>query len=378
MALVHDVVVLGVGGMGSAATFHLARRGLSVVAVEQNDLAHDLGSSHGLTRIIRLAYYEDPSYVPLLRRAFALWRDLELESGERLLHITGAIDAGVPGSRVFEGSLESCRVHGLPHEVLTAEEVNRRFPGYRLPAGFRAVFQPDGGFLEPEQCIRAFARLSLGLRASVITGQKAIGWSREPGGVIVHLDDREIRARQLVVTAGAWMPKLVPSLAPLLRPERQVVAWFAVRDDDEFATDRFPVFVMNTSDGHFYGFPQFSVPGFKIGKYHHRSEVIDPDDMNRTVSAEDVEVLRDCVRTIFPTADGAVLRSSTCIFTNTPDEHFIIDRLPEAPEVLVVSACSGHGFKFCSVIGEVVADLVTGGSTRHDLSLFRLQRFGGT
>ena len=361
--------------MGSAAAYHLARRGLSVVAVEQNDLAHDRGSSHGLTRIIRLAYYEDPSYVPLLRRAFELWRDLENESGEELLHVTGAIDAGVPGSRVFEGSLESCRVHGLPNEVLTAEEANRRFPGYHLPRDFKAVFQPDGGFLEPEKCIRAFARLSLGLRASIITGHKVHGWSREDGGVTVQLDDRVIHARQLVVTAGAWIPKLAPSLAPLLRPERQVVAWFAVSDDASFAADRFPVFVMNTPDGHFYGFPQFGVPGFKIGKYHHRSELVDPDDMNREVSADDVAVLRDCVRSIFPTADGEVLRSSTCIFTNTPDEHFIIDRLPEAPEVLVVSACSGHGFKFCSVIGEVVADLVDAGATRHDLSLFRLARF---
>jgi sarcosine oxidase len=363
--------------MGSAAALHLARRGLSVVAVEQDELAHDRGSSHGLTRIIRLAYYEHPSYVPLLHRAFALWRELEQESGEQVLHVTGAIDAGVPGSRVFEGSLESCRVHGLRHEVLGAEEVNRRFPGYRLPRAFRAVFQPDGGFLEPEKCIRACARLSSGLGATLITGQAVRGWSRDAGGIIVHLDDRELRARQLVVTAGAWTPKLVPSLAPLLRPERQVVAWFAVGDADAFATDRFPVFVMNTPDGHFYGFPQFGVPGFKIGKYHHRSEVIDPDAMNRVVDADDVAVLRDCVRSIFPAADGPVLRSSTCIFTNTPDEHFIIDRLPDAPEVLVVSACSGHGFKFCSVIGEVVADLVTDGSTRHDLSLFRLERFPG-
>jgi sarcosine oxidase len=371
----YDVAVLGVGGMGSAALWQLARRGLSVVGVEQNGLAHNRGSSHGLTRIIRLAYFEDPSYVPLLRRAFALWRELEQESGEQLLHVTGAIDAGVPGSRVFEGSLESCRVHGLPHEVLGAMELNRRFPGYRLPPDFKAVFQPDGGFLEPEKCIRACARLSTAGGAEVITGQRVLGWSRDAGGVLVYLDDREIRARQLIVSAGAWTPKLIPSLSPLLRPERQVVAWFGVSDDDAFATDRFPVFVMNTPEGHFYGFPQFGVPGFKIGKYHHRSELVDPDNMNRVVDDEDVAVLRDCVRSIFPAANGPVVQSSTCIFTNTPDEHFMIDRLPDAPEVLVVSACSGHGFKFCSVIGEIVADLVSTGSTRHDVSLFRLARF---
>ncbi len=378
MQTTYDVAVLGVGGMGSAAVWQLARRGLSVVGIEQNDLAHSRGSSHGLTRIIRLAYFEDPSYIPLLRRAFALWRELEQESGEQLLHVTGAIDAGLPGSRVFEGSVESCRVHGLRHEILDADEVNRRFPGYHLPRDFKAVFQPDGGFLEPEKCIRACARLSAGSGAEVMTRQKVHGWSRDAGEVLVHLDDRDIRARQIVVTAGAWTPRLVPSLSPLLLPERQVVAWFAVSDDDAFATNHFPVFVMTTPDGHFYGFPQFGVPGFKIGKYHHRSESVDPDTMNRVVDDEDVAVLRDCVRSIFPAADGPVVQSSTCIFTNTPDEHFIIDRLPEAPEVLVVSACSGHGFKFCSVIGEIVADLVADGRTRHDLSLFRLERFRGT
>lgn len=362
--------------MGSAAAYHLARRGLSVVAVEQNGIAHDRGSSHGLTRIIRLAYYEHPSYVPLLRRAFTLWRDLERESGQRLLHVTGAIDAGPLHSRVFEGSLESCRVHGLPHEVLSAEQVNHRFPGYRLPADFRAVFQPDGGFLEPERCIRSHVELSLGLGATVVTGQRVHGWSRDGSGVTLRLETGEIRARQLVVTAGAWIPQLIPSLAGLLRPERQVVAWFAVENDADFALDRFPVFVMNTGDGHFYGFPQFDVPGFKIGKYHHRSELVDPDSMNRSVDADDEAVLRDCVQSIFPKANGPVLRASTCIFTNTPDEHFIIDRLPNSPEVLVISACSGHGFKFCSVVGEIVADLVSDGRTQHDLGLFQLARFG--
>lgn len=363
--------------MGSAAAYHLARRGLSVVAIERHAPGHDRGSSHGLSRIIRLAYFEHPSYVPLLRRAFTLWRELEDASQEQLLHITGAIDAGMPGSRVFEGSLESCQVHGLRHEVLSAEQVNKRFPGYRLPTGFMAVFQPDGGFLEPEKCLQAYARLAAAEGAQVRVGAPARGWSRSTDGVVIHLENEDIRARQLVVCAGAWTPALVPSLAPLLRPERQVVAWFEVHEHDSFPPGRFPVFVMTTPSGTFYGFPEFGVPGFKIGKYHHRSEAADPDTMSRVVNASDEAVLRECVRSVFPGADGPVVRSSTCLFTNTPDEHFIIDRLPESPQVLVVSACSGHGFKFCSVIGEVVADLVSAGSTRHDLSLFRLDRFGG-
>ena len=361
--------------MGSAAAYHLARRGLSVLALEQHTLGHDRGSSHGLSRIIRLAYFEHPSYVPLLRRSFTLWRELENETGERLLHVTGAVDAGLPGSRVLEGSLQSCRLHGLQHELLSAEDVNRRFPGYHLPPGYRAVLQPDGGFLEPEKCIRSHAASASGRGAEIRTGVQVHGWSRMNNGVVIRLPDEDIRARQLVICAGAWTPALVPSLAPLLRPERQVVAWFAVTDDDVFAPGRFPVFVMQTPEGYYYGFPQYGVPGFKIGKYHHRAESVDPDTMDRSVNADDEAVLRGCVRSFFPAADGERLRASVCIFTNTPDEHFIIDRLPGAPEVLVVSACSGHGFKFCSVIGEIVADLVTRGETTQDVSLFKLDRF---
>ena len=372
----YDVAILGVGGMGSATAYQLAKRGLSVVAIEQFEPGHDRGSSHGLSRIIRLAYFEHPSYVPLLRRAFELWRELEEESGERLLHVTGGIDAGPPGSRVVEGSLESCRVHRIRHEVLGGRELNQRFPGYSLPDEYVAVFQPDGGFLEPERCINAHVRLAERLGATVRTGAQVHAWKEDGTGVVVTLENEEIRARQLVICAGAWTPKVVPSLAPLLQPERQVVGWFGVGEPAAFAPDKFPVFIVTTPHGHFYGFPEYGVPGFKIGKYHHRSEAVDPDSIRRSCDETDEAVLRDCVRTCFPGANGPLLRASTCIFTNTPDEHFIIDRLPGIPQALVVSACSGHGFKFCSVVGEIVADLVLDRSTKHDLSLFKLDRFG--
>jgi sarcosine oxidase len=281
----------------------------------------------------------------------------------------------LPGSRVFEGSLEACRIHNLTHEVLLAGEVNERFPGFDLPDGFKAVFQPDGGFLEPEKCIRACTALATAHGAEIRTGTRVHAWNREPGGVVVHLEDESIHARQLVMCAGAWTPKFVPSLAGVLRPERQVVGWFGIEDANAFAIGQFPVFILSTSRGYYYGFPEFGVPGFKIGKYHHRAEPVDPDEPVRAVDAPDEEVLRECVRSYFRGANGPLVRASTCIFTNTPDEHFIIDRLPDAPEVLVVSACSGHGFKFCSVIGEIVADLTGNGASAQDLSLFRFDRF---
>lgn len=372
----YDVVVVGVGGAGSAAAWHLARRGARVRAIERFEPGHSMGSSHGLSRIIRLAYYEDPSYVPLLRRAYELWRDLEDVSGESLLHITGAVDAGPPGSRVFEGSRQSCLVHALPHEVLSSAALSERCPGYRLPADYKAVLQPDGGYLEPERCVTTHVAMARASGAVVDTGVSVRDWRVVRGGVEVVLDDEAVvHARHLVLTAGAWLPRMSPALAAVLAPERQVVGWFAVADHPAFAPDVFPVFNLETNDGHYYGFPEAGEPGFKIGRYHHRLERVDPDTMDRMVHPPDESILRAGVARMFPAANGALLRAEACLFTNTPDEHFIIDRLPGADAVLAVSACSGHGFKFCSVLGEIVADLVLEGRTAHDCSRFRLDRF---
>lgn len=375
MPLTTDVVVVGLGGMGSATLHHLARRGLRVVGVDQFTPGHDRGSSHGLTRIIRLAYHEHPSYVPLLRRAYDLWRQLESDLPSPVLHRTGSLDIGLAGSRVVEGSLQSCERHDLPHERLTAREVNHRYPGYALPDEYEAVLQAEGGFLEPERCIDAHLRRATALGATVVTGQAVHGWRVRDGGVEVDVGGDRVSAARLVLAAGAWMPRLVPSLGPLLRVERQVVGWFDA-PPGAFRQDAFPVFNLLTSSAHYYGFPVFGVPGFKVGRYHHLFEAADPDQPARTVTARDEAALREGLRECFPSADGPLLRASTCFFTNTPDEHFIVDHLPEAPPVIVVSACSGHGFKFCSVIGEVAAQLAIDGHSPHDTTLFRLDRFG--
>jgi sarcosine oxidase len=370
----YDVIVVGLGGMGSAAAWHLARRGLRVLGLERFDAPHEMGSSHGLTRIIRLAYYEDPSYVPLLRRAFALWRDLERASGEQLLHVTAAVDAGPPGSRVFEGSRHSCQLHDLPHEILDSTQLSRRYPAFHLPPDFLAVAQPDGGFLLPERCIDTNLRLARALGADLRAGAQVLGWEAGSSGVAVRTATDTHRASQLVLTAGPWMTELAPVLTPHLAVERQVLAWFEVTDPDHFAPGRFPVFVMNADEGHFYGFPEYGVPGFKLGKYHHRGETVRPDSIDRSVRDEDVRPLHDFARRYFPGGAGRTLRTSVCMFTNTPDEHFILDRHPDAPEVWLVSACSGHGFKFTSVMGEIAADMVVHSGTEHDISLHRLAR----
>ncbi|MGI9253907.1 MAG: N-methyl-L-tryptophan oxidase, partial [Thermomicrobiales bacterium] len=354
----YDAIVVGVGSMGSAACMHLARRGLKTLGLERYDIPHTMGSHHGFTRIIRLAYYEDPSYVPLLRRAFELWRELEQGYGETLLHVTGTIDASGEDEVVFQKSLESCLLHDIPHDVLTGDELHERFPGYRLPSTHRALYQPDGGFLIPEGCIVAHTLAAAEAGATIKAREGVRSWQAGPDGVTVTTDKGVYHADQLVLSAGAWMGKLVPGFAPLAVPERQVLGWFQPLVPAEFRPETFPVFNLLVPEGRYYGFPVHGVPGFKIGRYHHLDEVVDPDDFDREPNARDEAVLREVTAKYFPDAAGETVGLRACMFTNTPDEHFIIDRLPGQPNVVVASPCSGHGFKFASVIGEIIADLV--------------------
>ena len=373
----YDAIVLGVGGMGSATLYQLAQRGLKVLGIERYDIPNDMGSSHGLTRIIRLAYYEDASYVPLLKRAYELWHHLENDFGQRILVTTGSIDAGPQGSQVFEGARSSCEMHDLPHEVLTGSELNVRYPGFRLSAETMAVYQPDGGFLLPELCIVAQVEAALALGAEAHGRERVLGWEPMGEDVKVRTDRDTYIASKLVICAGAWAGALVPDLARLLQPERQVLAWFQPLRPDLFEPDVFPVFNLMAEEGKFYGFPTHGIPGFKVGRYHHLEQVVEPDTMDREVRREDEEVLRAFTSRYFPDASGPTMSLKTCIFTNTPDEHFILDMHPKYPQVCIAAGFSGHGFKFCSVVGEIMADLVQSGESRHDLGLFRMGRFAG-
>ena len=371
----YDAIVLGLGGMGSATLFHLARRGLRVLGLERFDLVHEYGSSHGLTRIIRLAYWEHPTYVALLRRAYELWRELEGLAGEQLLHITGSVDAGPEGGAIFQGALRSSELHGLAHEVMDGDELHRRYPGYRLPKQIQCLYQPDGGFLLPERCDVAHVEQALALGADVRCREEVLAWEVNGGRVRVRTSRGEYEAGRLVVCAGPWASKMISELAGLAVPERQVLAWLQPTRPDRFRPAVFPVFNLEVEEGRFYGFPSFLIPGFKFGKYHHRGENVDPDTVNRNPEPEDEELLRAFARRYFPEGEGPTLMLKACMFTNTPDRHFILDRHPVHPEVSIASACSGHGYKFCSVVGEVMADLVQEGRSRHDIGFFRLGRF---
>jgi len=370
----HDVIVIGVGGMGSAAAFHLAARGARVLALEQFDIPHDLGSSHGVSRIIRLAYWEHPDYVPLLRRAYELWRDLEIAAGERLLVITGSVDAGDAASPNIVGVREACRRFGLAHEELDGSSLAAKFPGYRLPADIVAILQPQGGFLLPERCIVAHVEAAQRAGAEVRARERVLGWDIVTGGVRVRTDRAEYAGARLVLTAGPWTASLARQTSPLLTPERQVMLWTQPLRPEYFHADRFPVFYVRVPEGPFYGFPIHGVPGMKIGKYHHVHEAVDPDTMDRRCHPGDEAVLRECVRRYFPDANGPTMAMKTCLFTNTRDEHFIIDLLDRDPRIAIAAGFSGHGFKFCSVVGEILADLALDGGSRHNISLFAMKR----
>jgi len=371
----YDVIVVGVGGMGSAATHHLARRGQRVLGLERYDIPHVMGSSHGINRIIRMAYFEDPSYVPLLRRSYELWRDLEKSAGERLLVVTGGIDSAPERHQVFQGSLESCRLHGLAHEVLSGPEVNRRFPGYQMPADHMAVYQPEGGYVMSERAIVAHVGGAIAAGAEVHGREAVEGWTVLDDLVAVRTERDEYTADRLVVAAGAWNMGLLDVLEDLAIPERQALAWFQPIEPGKYQPESFPIFNIEVDEGHFYGFPVETVPGFKIGLYHHLFENVDPETMDREPTAADEAVLRAATERYFPSAAGATLSLKTCLFTNSPDEHFIVDRHPAYEQVVFAAGFSGHGYKFASVMGEILAGLSVDGSTKHDIGLLRLGRF---
>ncbi len=372
-AKTYDVIVVGVGGMGSAACYHLARRGVRVLGIEQFEIPHERGSSHGHSRVIRKAYFEDPRYVPLLHRAYELWRELEAESGEKLLHITGGINIGPPEHACIRGVRESVRLHQLSHEVLDAAEIRRRFPALRPGDGVIGIHEMDAGYLLPERCVMSHVAGARRHGAEIVTGLRvsAIEWTA--GEVRVATADGTVSAEKLVVTAGAWLPAVLPIGLPL-RVERQVQLWFQPRDGAIFGAGRMPVFIYFLADRSYYGIPAFDERGVKICR-HHGGATVTPESVDRVVSRADKDDVRGFARTYVAPVDGPG-EGKVCVYTNTPDENFIIGVSPVSERVIVAGGFSGHGFKFASVVGEVLGELVTTGRATMDVGMFSVGRFG--
>lgn len=367
-----DVIVAGLGAHGSSAAYHLASRGASVLGFDRFARGHTLGSSGGLSRIIRLSYYEHSDYVPLLRRAWTLWRELEGESGERLLTETGGLYAGDPDGELVAGALASARTHDLEHEVLDVAALRERFPLFDWPDGWQGVFEPQAGWLAPERCIETHLRLAERSGAVLRFEEPIERWTSTPDGVRVTTAAGTFDAKQLVITAGAWASQLAPSLAAELSVERSVLFWFEPTTERE-AFARLPIYIVDDTDRIFYGFPYIEGQGVKVAGLHFGDKA-DPDTVDRTASAKDEERVRAWLRRRVPLANGERRDAKVCLYTNTRDANFIIDRLADHPNVVVASACSGHGFKFSSVIGEILADLVIDGETRQPISFLSAGR----
>jgi sarcosine oxidase len=373
----YDAVVIGLGVMGRATLFHLARRGLRVLGLEQYGEGHELGSSHGDSRIIRETYFEHPLYVPLVQRAHELWRELETISGKSLMRITGGLMIGPRDGMVVAGTLRSAREHNLPHEILTPAQVRERFPAFEPAAQLAAVLDPRAGYLEADACNAAHLHGARAAGAEARFNEPVGEWIADGETVSVSTRADTYVSSQLVITAGSWTNGLVRDLRLPLDVERQSVFWFEPDGAQKFyESERFPIYAYEYKAGHIcYGFPRLA-RGVKASIMHSGKIEAAPESVERTVKTDEVSQLRDALRPVLPQlAEAPVRESGVCLFTNTPDHDFIIDFHPRHPRVLISSPCSGHGFKFASAIGELQADLLATGKSRFDLSPFRLGRW---
>jgi sarcosine oxidase len=371
----YDVIVIGVSGMGSAAACELARRGRRVLALEQFALGHDRGSSHGHTRIIRKAYYEHPDYVPLVCRAFERWYDLEQRQGIHLLTENPCLSIGRSDSPMIAGVLASAKQHHLPVEHLSAAELRHRFPAFRIGEDYGGVLECSAGFLYVEDCVQAHACEAVRLGATVQDNEPVVSWKADEREVSVETQAGRYTAARLVITAGPWAGEVLARRGAFLRVMRQVVQWFGTRDDRCFRRDVFPLYIADTPLGHFYGFPVLNTNGAKVAQHYGAPELHYPSEIDRSAKPEDEETARAFLREYLPAIDGPCRRASVCIYTLTPDRHFVIDLHPDHPNVALAAGFSGHGFKFASVVGEILADLADKGRTDLPIGMFRIDRF---
>ena len=376
----YDVIVVGVGAMGSAACCELARRGARVLGIERFDIPNAQGSSHGLSRMIRLCYYEHPDYVPLLRRAYELWRRLEDETGQKLLHVTGGVYIGRAGGELVNRSRESALRHNLAHELLDHAQLAGRFPQFQLAAEHAALYEPMAGWLAPERVVSALAEQALRRGGRLHARETVRAWSADASSATVTTDRAEYRADKLIFCGGPWSGQLLRDLQVELTVTRQVMTWVWPKRPEVFEDGRLPVWAVGHDDGTLhYGFPLSRGGDGGVGlklAHHARGRVTDPDRVAREPLEGDQRSVREFIDRFMPEADGPVLAQRVCLYTNSPDSHFIVDRHPHHPgRVILACGFSGHGFKFASVIGEVLADLATRGATDLPTDFLSLRRF---
>lgn len=378
MARAFDVIVVGVGTMGSATCRELAARGARVLGLERFDVPHSMGAHHGHSRMFRLAYFEHPNYVPLLRRALTLWESLNEESPLRPFTRTGGLYAGPAGCETVDRSAESARTHGLAHTTLSWADMRSEHPQFQLPEHYTGMFEPNAGFVVPEHAVAAMAGGALTRGAEIHARERVLNWSATPSQVRVRTERDEYVGARLVVCCGAWSARIVADLGVPLRVTRQILGWVWPKEPQPFTLGRFPCWAIEDENASvFYGFPMLaSNPGLKLAR-HVPGPTADPETLDRSgASAADEEDFREGLRRFIPAGDGPTLASAICMYTMSPDSHFIIDTHPLHPNVSIACGFSGHGFKFATVVGEILADLALKGRTELPADFLRLTRFG--
>ena len=372
-----DTIVVGTGGMGSAALHHLAARGARVLGIDRFPCAHDRGSSHGHTRLIRLAYFEHPDYVPLLRRAYELWRELEQKSGRPLLVESGLVTAGPPAGHVVAGLLASAATHSLPVERLSVPEAARRYPGLRLAEDWEIAFEACAGYLFVEECVRAHTLLAVNAGAELEYGAAVRRWRADAAGVVVETDRESFSAGSLVLTSGAWTSDLLQVPGLRLEVLRKALFWYRPEPSRAmlYAAGTLPCFAFDTPAGFFYGFPSLDNRGVKVAEHTGGRPVSDPLSLDRTLDRQEQARVEEVIASHLPGLGREMSSHAHCLYTMSPDGHFALGLHPEHSRVTIAAGFSGHGFKFASVIGEVLADLALSGTTRHPLGFLSPQRF---
>jgi len=378
-----DVIVIGVGSMGSATCYYLSRRGYKVLGLEQFDISHELGSHAGQSRIIRKAYFEHPDYVPLLERAYENWKTLEKETGERVYFKTGLLYAGNSDNEIIKGLKQSAALYDVELEQLKVDEAANRVPQFKFPNNYEILFEPEAGFITPEKAIRLYASEAKKNGAIIHSNEKVIEWNKNGSSIIVKTDKDTYHCKKLAITAGAWAGKMIPGFADQIKVTRQVVAWIKTKNEDQFELNKFPCWMIGDDDKHgcFYGFPlldtkKFGEPaGLKLA-HHFPYQITDPDNVNRQTTEDDLENVKYCLNKYLSGVFDSFLSTKICLYANSPDENFIIDKLPGFEEnVSIACGFSGHGFKFASVVGEILADLAIEGKTNLPIQFLSAKRF---
>lgn len=378
---IYDVVVIGLGSVGSAACYYLAQEGIKVLGLEQFGLTHENGSHAGQTRIYRKAYFEHPDYVPLLERCYRNWNDLEQVAEAKILTRCGLAYIGPRQGELVSGVLNSSAQYDIPIDSNRENNIER-FPQFKVPSNSEFIFEENAGFVQPERAILAYCGLALQHGAQLMIKTPVKSWEQKNDYLILDTNNQKFKARKVIFTSGAWTSGLLPEMSHLLKVSRQVIAWFRPSEPTELKPDYFPAWTIEDTDqaSIYYGFPYISgdffgpPEGLKLG-YHLPGQVTEPDSVNREVSEDDLQRLRDLLKKYFRAENFEFVAGKTCLYTNSPDGHFIIDELPENPNIVMAAGFSGHGFKFASGVGEVLKDMTLGGTVTDEIGFLGLSRF---